>query len=224
MLWILISLFFWWMLFREIWSHRVGLPGYDGPDPTPISKTYVAVLLALSLLFAWPPLHRWRVEHFLSGKATQLADLHRAKVHCNTVFDMFFDSQYLATGHASPETGQIVFQYPWCSTLMDYLDHPDRANEDELASLNLLTHESMHVRGEHNEAKTECQAVQRDYRAAKILGVPDIVARRNALDYYQNIYMHKGKVGGIQAEYFSTECAPGRAVDEHLPDSTWASR
>jgi hypothetical protein len=223
MLWILISLFFWWMLFREIRSHLVGRPGYDGPDPTPISKTYVAVLLALALLFAWPPFHYWRMEHFLSAKATELADLHRAKVHCNTVFDTFFDSQYLASGHASPVTGQIVFQYPWCATLMNYLDHPDRANDDELASLNMLTHESMHVRGEYNEAKTECEAVQRDYRAAKLLGVPDSVARKNALDYYRNIYMRKGKIGGIQAAYFTVECAPGRALDEHLPDSTWAS-
>lgn len=224
MLWILISLFFWWMIFREIWIRRVGRPGYDGPDPTPIFKTYVAVLLVLALLFAWPPFHYWRMEHFLSAKATQLADPHPAKVHCNTIFDTFFDSQYLASGHASQVTGQIVFQYPMCSTLMSYLDHPDRANQEELSTLNLLTHESMHVRGEYNEANTECQAVQRDYRAATLLGVPDSVARKNALDYYQKIYMYKGKIGGIQAEYFSVECAPGRALDEHLPDSTWAPK
>lgn len=157
------------------------------------------------------------MEHFLSDKAKQLADPHPAKVHCNTIFDSFFDSDYLAAGHGSPVTGQIVFQYPMCSTLMNYLDHPDRANEEELYSLNMLTHESMHARGEYNEAKTECQAVQGDYRTAKLLGVPDSVARQNALDYYQKIYMHR-------ASYFSAECAPGRAMDEHLPDSTWAPR
>lgn len=52
MLWILISSIFWWMILREVWIHRVGRPGYDGPDPAPISKTYVLVLLALALLFA----------------------------------------------------------------------------------------------------------------------------------------------------------------------------
>ena len=54
----------------------------------------------------------------------------------------------------------------------------------------------------------------------KLLGVPDRVARKNALDYYQNIYLSKGKIGGMQAAYFSVECAPDKAMDEHLVDST----
>ena len=153
-----------------------------------------------------------------------MADFRRANVHCNTVFDSFFDREYLASGHANPETGEIVLQYPWCATLMEYLDHPGRANETEIASLNLFTHESMHVRGEYNEAVAECQAVQRDYRAAKLLGVADRAARQNALAYYHGTYMEKGKIGGMQAAYFSTECAVGGAMDEHLADSTWDTR
>lgn len=106
---------------------------------------------------------------------------------------------------------------------MDYLDHPDRANSEEISSLNMFTHESMHARGEYNEAITECEAVQRNYRAAKLLGVPDRVARKNAIDYYRNIYMSKGKIGGMQAAYFFVECAPDKAMDEHLVDSTWGA-
>ena len=26
----------------------------------------------------------------------------------------------------------------------------------------------------------------------------------------------------MQAQYYSSECAPGKAMDEHLRDSTWA--
>ena len=59
----------------------------------------------------------------------------------------------------------------------------------------MFTHESMHVRGERNEARTECEAVQRNYRAAKLLGVPDATAKRNALDYYNNLYKERGKSG-----------------------------
>jgi hypothetical protein len=29
-------------------------------------------------------------------------------------------------------------------------------------------------------------------------------------------------VGGLQGAYYSKECAPGKAMDEHLADSTWA--
>jgi hypothetical protein len=222
MLWILISLFFGWLAYRELRNRWAGRPGYEGPEPT-LSIPYLALLIVLALVFAWPPFHYWRIERFLSAKATELAEFHRAKVHCNTMVDSFFDQEYLASGHASPETGEIVLQYPWCETLMRYLDHPERASWDEISSLNMLTHESMHVRGERNEALTECEAVQRDYRAARLLGVPDAIARKNALDYYQTIYMEKGKIGGIQAAYFSTECAPDRAMDEHLPDSTWVT-
>ena len=85
----------------------------------------------------------------------------------------------------------------------------------------MFTHESMHVRGELNEAKTECEAVQRNYRAAKLLGVPDDIARKNALDYYSILYKRRAIIGGLAGSYYSDQCAPGKAMDEHLEDSTW---
>ncbi len=220
MLWILASLFFTWCAFREVRSSIVARPGYD--FPTPITKPYLAVVLSLAVLFAWPPFHTWHFERFLSAKATELADNHRAKVHCNTLFDTMLDSEMLAAGHASPLTGKIVFQTPWCDTLMSYLAHPNRATAREIESMNMFTHESMHVRGEMNEAKTECEAVQRDYRAAKLLGVPDSIAKSNALEYYSTAYQQRGDSGVLQGAYYSKECAPGKALDEHLSDSTWA--
>ena len=73
-----------------------------------------------------------------------------------------------------------------------------------------------------DEARTECEAVQRNYRAAKLLGVADAIAKRNALDYYNNLYKARRDEGIMQAEYYSDECAPDKAMDEHLSDSTWA--
>ncbi|HEY4445343.1 MAG TPA: hypothetical protein VGN30_13735 [Steroidobacteraceae bacterium] len=220
MLWILISLFFFWCALREIRSSFVAPPGFD--LPMPISKPYLTLVLALAVLFAWPTVHRWHFQRFLSEKATELADNHRAKVHCNTMFDTMLDSEMLAAAHANPQTGEIGIQKPWCGTLMSYLAHPDRATDLEVESLDIFTHESMHVRGEMNEALTECEAVQRNYRAAKLLGVPDGTARRNALDYYNVTYQRRGKIGGMQGAYYSDQCAPGKAMDEHLSDSTWS--
>ena len=133
------------------------------------------------------------------------------------------DPHMLASGHANPTTGRIVFQKPWCGTLMAYLRHPGRASHEELSSLDVFTHESMHVRGELNEARTECQAVQRNYRAAKLLGVSDATAKQNALDFYNINYQERGKIGGIQSDYYSAQCAPGKEMDERLIDSTWTS-
>lgn len=95
---------------------------------------------------------------------------------------------------------------------MAYIKHPDKASRNEIFSLNVLTHESMHARG---DVKTECQAVQINLRTAELLGVLEDIAKQNALDYYTNYYLHRND------SYFSKECAPGKALDEHLPDSTW---
>jgi hypothetical protein len=221
MLWIAASLFFLWCAFREVRASIVPPAGFD--QARPIYKPYLALVLILAVLFAWPPVHRWHLEHFLSVKATELADDHRASVHCNTIFDTMLDPAMLAAGHANPKTGRIGIQHPWCNTLSSYLRHPDRATEDELASLDMFTHESMHIRGELNEAKTECEAVQRNYRAAKLLGVPDEIAKKNALDYYNILYKRRAVVGGLSGSYYSDQCAPGKALDEHLEDSTWTT-
>jgi len=222
MLWILISVFFCWCAFREIRGSFVAPPGFDFPSPVNVS--YLMLVATVAVLFAWPTVHRWYFERWLSHKATELADQHRATVHCNTLIDTMLDTEMLSAGHASPTTGRIVIQKPWCSTLMSYLAHPGRASEQEIQSLNLFTHESMHVRGEMNEALTECEAVQRNYRAAKLLGVSDTTAKQNALEYYHVTYPMRGVVGGMQGAYYSKECAPGQAMDEHLSDSTWAVR
>src|ERR1700739_1530364 len=105
MRWILISLFFLGCAFREILGSFVARPGYDLPMPA--SKPYLAVVLTLAVLFAWPTVHRWHFHRFLSEKATELADNHRARVHCNTMFDTMLDSEMLAAGHANPRTGEI---------------------------------------------------------------------------------------------------------------------
>lgn len=221
MLWLLISGFFCWLIFREFRLRRVARPGYDRPMSTPVSKGYIAVLLALALAFAWTPFRYWRFEKFLTSRAAVLTEGRPVKVHCNTVFDTFFDREVFAAGHANIETGQITFQHPFCGKLMNYLADPAGADRSEIFSLQIFTHESMHVRGERNEAATECQAVQRNFRVAVLLGVPERVAKQNALDYYRNYYLARADHGPMSAAYFSPECKPGGALDERLSDSTW---
>lgn len=87
----------------------------------------------------------------------------------------------------------------------------------------MFTHESMHIGGEMNEARAECQAVQHNYRSAKLLGVRDAIAKQNALDYFYNSYLERPNNGFLQASYCSDQCAPGKAWDKHFTDSTWAT-
>ena len=71
--------------------------------------------------------------------------------------------------------------------------------------------------------RDRCQAVQRNYRAAQLLGVADAIARRNALDLYNINYQDRRRIGGLTGGYYSAQCAPGKSMDEHLSDSTWAA-
>lgn len=214
MLWLLGSIAFVILAVRELGTgrHRT-----DGGFYLP----YFLLLCGLAVACAWPPVSTWRFERFLSTRATLLADGRAADVHCNTVLDTMLSSEQLAAGYASVDTGEIRLQKPWCSRLRRYLRDPEQAEGETLWALGLFTHEVMHVRGERNEAITECQAVQRNARTARLLGVPDAVARRNAADYYEKLYLQRGTIGGLQAGYFSAECAPGKALDERLDDSTW---
>lgn len=217
MLWLSISALFGWLVMRELTRGLV----HDGPDRSPVDKGYVAVMAAIAIGFAYPPVRTWQFERFLTAKARILAENPRAHVHCNTVFDTFFDSNVFAAGHATPETGRIVLQHPWCGRLMDHLDDPAKATREGMHAAHLFAHEAMHIRGELNEAATDCQAIQRHARAASLLGIPEHLGKASGLAYYRGDYQQRAAIGGLAGMYYSSECAPGKALDERLPDSIW---
>lgn len=220
MLWLLISAFFCWLIFREVYYSVVAPKGFDNPH-SPISIPYVLTLAILASGFAYPTLSIWQFEHFLTKKARILAESNKATVHCNSVADTFLDPNVFAAGHAQPETGEIVFANSWCESLMKHLRHPEKATREGIIAVHIFTHEAMHIRGELDEAKTECQAIQRYARAAKLLGIPEPIGKKNGMIYYQGEYQRRATAGQMSAQYYSSECAPNKNLDEKLADSTW---
>jgi hypothetical protein len=221
MLWWAMAALFLWLALREVYYGFVARPGFT--EPQELQKSYVLILLLIATAFAWTPLRTWRFEQFLTAKARILSGSDKATVHCNTFFDTAIDPMSLASGHADPETGRIVFQKPWCGVLMDHLRHPERMDREGIFSVQMFAHEAMHVRGEMNEAITECQAIQRHARAARLLGIaPDALAKESGMTYYRQYYQQRKQIGGMQAVYYTDACAPGRSLDEKLDDSTWA--
>lgn len=215
MLWILLSSLFAYLAIRELRSP------WHKEHPQRIYLPYLLLVSGLSVAFAWPAVSTWRFERFLESRALILSEGRPVSVHCNTLFDTMLDPNSLAAGHANPQTGEIVIQKPWCSTLRDYLDDPEAADGRAIHSLNLFTHEVMHVRGVLDEAVTECYAVQYNRRMAQLLGVPAHLAHEHARRYYREGYAMRAQIGGLAGAYHSPECAPGRALDLRLPDSTW---
>jgi hypothetical protein len=219
-LWWMIAGFFCWISVREVYYGFVPRRGFNRPNPE-ISIPFVLATALLAIAFAYTPVRYWYFERFLTEKARTLSESDKASIHCNTIFDTWFDSNVFAAGHAQFETGRIVFQHPWCGRLMDYLKHPERASSEELFSMQIFVHEAMHIRGERNEASAECQALQRYARGAKLLGVPDDIAKANGMAFYTNYYKNRATQGIMSSQYYSDQCAPGKALDEKLVDSTW---
>ncbi len=220
MLLMLISGFFCFLICREIFHRFVPPKGYERPN-SDIFVPYVLILTVLAVGFAYKPVRIWSFERFLTNKARILSESSMANVHCNSVADTLFDPNVFASGHANFETGRIVFAHSWCEHLMDHLSNPKKPTREGIFSVQLFAHEAMHIRGERNEAKTECQALQRYAQAAILLGVPEHIAKKNGMAYYLGDYQGRATQGTMSSQYYSDQCAPGKALDEKLPDSTW---
>ena len=220
MLWWLMATLFGWLAYRELYYSYVPPRGFDQPDPNR-SVNFAILFAVIAAAFAYTPVRYWFFERSLTQKARILSENERAYVHCNTLFDTFFDTAVFAAGHADPETGRIVFQYPWCSRLMDHLKSPKHLTKEELFSMGMLAHEAMHIRGEFNEAKTECQAIQRYARTSMLFGIAEDIAKANGMVYFKTHYQQRSQQGPHSSQYFSAECEPGKILDERLTDSTW---
>ena len=220
MLWWVMAGLFGWLAFREVYYSYVPRPGFDRPNPES-SVAYAIVLALIAAAFAYTPIRYWFFERSLTQKAQTLSENRIANVHCNTMADTFFDRNVFAAGHAQYETGRIVFQYPWCARLMDHVKRPGRPTFEELFSMQIFAHEAMHIRGELDEARTECQAIQRFVRASILFGISEDIARANGMAYFNNFYQRRAEQGDMSNQYFSAECAPGKGLDEKLFDSTW---
>ncbi len=182
-----------------------------------VSVGLLAVTGGLGLVPGW---QHARLEHRLADAAGTLAG-RRVEVHCQTLGEAFVDTDghlgYVAWGpDGVPEARTTIKREP-CAALDAYLGG-GRADptEAEIEAVHVLSHESRHMAGVMNEALTECQAMQRDAVAARLLGATDAQARRLDRYYWMVLYPR------MPVDYRDGACAPGGAWDEHLPDAPWA--
>jgi hypothetical protein len=180
----------------------------------------VALLGVLAVSAATPGVLRAREERRLAAAASALAGT-RVAVHCQSFGGASVDAG-AELGHVrwradgTPERWTLL-KRDACRDLAAYLRaggrRPSRA---QVIAVHVLTHESMHLAGILAEAAAECAAVQRDARTARLLGAPAGAARALAVAYWRTVYPR------LPDGYRSPDCAAGRALDEHLPDTPWA--
>jgi hypothetical protein len=199
---------------------RWWLRRYDGLGRRrPFPYLSVALLAVLAVASAVPPYLRAREEDRLSAAAGQLVGAH-VRVRCQTAGQEFVDAGaelgYVRWGaDGVPEHRTLIKREP-CAALRSYLRSSKRTpTESQVVAVHILSHESMHMRGEKDEAAAECEAMQRDARTAALLGASSVDARALARRYWLALYPR------MSDDYRSPDCRPGGALDEHLPDAPW---
>jgi hypothetical protein len=199
---------------------RWWLRRYDGLGRRrPFPYLSVAMLALLAVGAAIPPYLRTREEDRLSVVATQLVG-GQVRVHCQTAGQEFVDAGaelgYVRWGaDGAPEHRTLIKREP-CAALRAYLRSSKRSpTESQVVAVHILTHESMHMRGEKDEAVAECEAVQRDARTASLLGASPTQAQELARRYWVVVYPR------LSDDYRSSECRSGGALDEHVPGAPW---
>lgn len=185
----------------------------------PFPLVSVLLLAALGGGLLVPVVRHHRLESRLDRAATALVGA-PARVHCQTAGQELVDAgaelgfvRYGADG--VPERQTLIKRSP-CNDLARYLRsdhaHPSR---DEVVAVHVLSHEARHMAGTTDEATAECEAMQRDAWAARLLGASADQARLLARTYWRVVYPE------MPDGYSSPACGPGQPLDEHLTDPPW---
>lgn len=101
---------------------------------------------------------------------------------------------------------------------------PYRCSVGYLAlSVLVLTHESIHISGDLDEASTECKAVQRMRGVFKLLGEPANPLYVEALMRYAHWWhLRETRLETWYGRpYYSPDCVPGGPMDESPGDGVW---
>jgi hypothetical protein len=187
--------------------------------PRPFPVWSVSLLAVLGIAAAVPGVRRHQQEQRLARVASVLVGKHVA-VHCQSLggalVDVSSDLGYVRYGvDGVPELSTRI-KRDQCNDLRHYLGHRGDPSRDDVVAVHVLTHESMHMRGETNEAVAECEAVQRDAQTAALLGASDAQARALAVEYWKAVYPF------MPDDYRTGDCAPGGRLDEHLASAPWS--
>ena len=180
------------------------------------SVSALGIVATLALI---PGAQRHIEERRLADVASQLVGS-PVSVHCQdageALVDMGSELGFVPFGADGVPEKHTLIKRDQCRFLKDYMDGDyKRPSDDEVEAVHVLTHESMHMRGQPNEAMAECEAMQRDAVTARALGATPNEAINLARRYWLGFYPR------MPDPYVTSDCAPGGSLDEHLPTAPW---
>ena len=197
----------------------------SGPDSLGRARVFPMVTgVSLALLgggLLLPVVRHHRLESRLDSAASALVGA-PAEVHCQAAGQQFIDVGpelgYVRYGPDGVPEHETLIKRAQCQDLASYLRSDKQApDRDHVVAVHILSHEARHMAGTKNEAQTECEAMQRDAWAARLLGATDEQAHRLARTYWLVVYPT------MNDTYSSSECRPGGAFDERLELAPWAA-
>lgn len=198
-----------WLLVRGLMRRRVPWIG-------------LAVLL-VPLLWLGITERQWvDAEHAFSAAARAIAPSARG-VHCQRLGETFTATgSELGSVQYGPDgrpADVAVLSYGTCQHLTAWWrsswQEKNSAPLEEIIAVHVLTHESVHLAGDTNEASTDCKAMQLDAQTAVRLGATPAQGRALALRYWTEVYPR------MPAGYVSSGCRPGGPLDQTPDDGRW---
>jgi len=194
-----------WLAARMTSGHRHGLA--------------IPLLLAPGLVLASLEFRDWQEVERMAATASAVAG-REVSVSCQRLGGTFID--------VGSELGYVEFdaqgrpddiahlEYDACEHLRDWLRSPKTdPTRDEVIAVHVLAHEAWHLRGEINEAITECSSLQRTAAVAESLGAAPVAAQRLAEAYWADVYPF------MPGDYRSPDCVNGGDLDLDPASDLW---
>lgn len=207
-----------WWLVVVLWVSTLTVWGLRVVAAAP-PRSVVWLLTAVTLWGTYSTLSDVVLRERLADAVEPIAG-REVRVHCKQEYLGAFATGN-RTGYVpySPDdergTGQDVFlRRSVCDSLADARGHWE-VSPRVAASVQVLTHEAMHVKGVRDEAEAECSAMQYMASAARRLGAGPSTARGLAVTYYRSLYVR------MPSEYRSADCVADGGLDLGLGDGPW---
>lgn len=162
--------------------------------PVFLKKKLPAISLSLcGLLLAivgWQEI-QWQNMQAKGSEAVRAVSLNKeGYLKCQRFSEAFFDIHTTRAGSvSSARPNEAIVNYEQCLDLQNWLGgNKASGTPKQIQALHVLTHEAVHVAREHNEAITECTAINRDHITASTLGASKKFAQEVPQRYYTEFF------------------------------------
>lgn len=141
-------------------------------------------------LFGIPEIQWLSSEQQASLAVAAISGNPKGKLLCQRFSEALFDSKPAIAGYVDwTQPDVAVMKWGQCEQLFKWMNS-DKINptEAEISAVHILSHETIHVAGNRNEASTECMAVDTDSVMAQFLGASSAQGNYIASVYFKTIW------------------------------------